>query len=137
MTLTLTIPDDIVARAQRLAETIEQPVEAVLMAHLKTFATPINLLPDDQVAELEALRHLSDDALWTIAREQMPETIALRAHELMTRNNVTALNDTEEIELQQYVDRADQLMLRKAEAASLLRQRGHVFTQSDFKLSHE
>lgn len=137
MTLTLTIPDDILARATKLAETIEQPVEAILMAHLQTLTASIQLLPEEQVAELEALHHLSDDALWTIAREQMPSEIQNRAHDLMTRNNLEELDSIESDELQHYVDRADRLMLRKAEAAFLLRERGYDFKQEDFASSHE
>ena len=35
------------------------------------------------------------------------------------------------------VERADRLMLRKAEAAAILVERGYPFSQSDFKQRHE
>ncbi len=51
----------------------------------------------------------------------------------MDRNNREALTAAEQGELDQLVQRADRLMLRKAEAATiLLRERGHTFGQQDF-----
>lgn len=95
------------------------------------------LLPSDIQAELDVLKQLSDDALWTIAREQMPDDAQTRAHDLMMRNTQGAITDSEYEELQKLVDRGDRLMLRKAEASTLLCERGHHFTQQDFKLTHE
>lgn len=129
----LKVPEDISARARQIAETTAQPVEQVLLDYLKTLSTPLpTLLPDEQ-AELDALKQLSDDALWTIAREQMPDDAQIRAHDLMTRNTQGTITNAEVEELQKLVERGDRLMLRKAEASSLLRERGHNFTQQDFK----
>jgi hypothetical protein len=118
----LTIPEDISARAREIAETRDQSAEQVLIDHLKML--PPSLLPDMQ-AELDALHYLSDDALWTIAREQMPADAQRRANTLLDRNSRDVITDDEHAELEKLVERADQLMLRKAEAASLLRQRGN------------
>lgn len=130
----LTVPEDISSRARQIAADTAQPVEQVLLEHLKTLATPLPELHPDEQAELDALRHLSDDTLWTIAREQMPADADSRAHELMDKST---LSDDEQAELDQLVARADRLMLRKAEAAALLRERGFAFSQKDFKPPHE
>ena len=90
------------------------------------------LLPPDEQAELDALKHLSDDALRTIAREQMPEAVQVRAHLLMDKNANDAISDAEYAELQTLVERADRLMVRKAEASGILHSRGNPFTQRDF-----
>jgi hypothetical protein len=129
--IVLTVPEDISIRARQIAETTEQSAEQVLMDHLKTLS-PLAALPHDEQVELAALKHLSDDALWTIAREQMPEEVQQRAHVLMERNARGQITDTEYTELQHMVERGDRLMVRKAEAAALLRARGHHFTQKDF-----
>lgn len=134
--IVLTIPDDISDRARQIAETTEQPVEQVLLDHLKTLANPLPALPPDEQAELDALKQLSDDALWTIARDQLPDDVQTRAHELMDRNSHGTITEKEYSELQSLVERADRLMLRKAEAASILRMRGVSFTQQDFKPKH-
>jgi hypothetical protein len=95
------------------------------------------MLPPEEHAELDALNYLSDDALWTIARDQMPDSDQARAHELMERSSRGTINDEEHVELQALVERADRLMVRKAEAATILRSRGHRFTKEDFKPGHE
>jgi hypothetical protein len=138
--IVLTIPEDISARARQIAETTEQPVEQVLIDHLKTLSTPLSeatpiLLPEEQ-AELDALHQLSDDLLWTIAREQMPEDVEKHAHALMDKNSRGTITDDERAELEKLVERADRLMLRKAEGAAILRERGIPFTQKDFKPPH-
>jgi len=94
---------------------------------------PLPALPGDVQAELDALQRLSDDTLWTITRDQLPDTVQNRAHHLMTKNNQDVLTASEQQELDNLVNRADRLMLRKAEAATILRQRGHTVTQKDFK----
>jgi len=132
----LTIPHDISERAYQLAESTHQPVEQILLAHLKTLFAPIPALPPEEQAELDALHHLSDDALWTIAREQMPDDAQARASALMDKNTRRDITNAESDELSVLVERADRLMLRKAEASALLRGRGYAFTQQDFKPNH-
>jgi hypothetical protein len=131
----LTIPAEISQRARDIAEKTAQPVEQVLLDHLKTLSAPV-LEPDEQ-AELDALRYLSDDALWTIAREQLPEAAQRKAHQLMERNTAGVLSAEEVTELDRLVARADRLMLRKAEASALLREREFQFRPQDFKPLNE
>ena len=122
--IVLTLPEDISARARQIAETTSLPVEQVLIEHLKTLSAPIPVLPPTEQAELDALQYLSDDALWTIAREQMPDEAQTHAHELMDKNSRGTVTAEERDELDKLLERADRLMLRKAEAASILRGRG-------------
>jgi hypothetical protein len=131
----LTVPEDISARAREIAESKAQPVEQVLLDYLQNLTAP--LLPPDEEAELDAFKHLSDDTLWTIARDQMPEDDQVRAQELMERNSRGTITDAERTELDSLVERADRLMVRKAEAASILKKRGYPFTQKDFKPQDE
>ena len=131
--IVLTLPEELSERAKRIAETTSKPVEEVLLEHLNTLTPALPELPPDEQAELEALQHLSDDALWTIAREQMPDDAQTRARELMDKNGRALLTDVEVGELEKLVERADKLMLRKAEAAVLLQKRGYPFSQQDFK----
>ena len=132
----LKVPEDISARARQIAATIAQPVEQLLLDHLKTLAAPLPALPPATQAELDALHHLSDDALWTIASAQMPEDVQTRAHALLDKNSRRTITDDEHAELEQLVERGDRLMMRKAEAATILRQRGHTFTPKDFQAKH-
>ena len=133
----LRVPEDISTRARQIAQTTAQPVEQILLDHLKTLSVPLPVLPPDTQAELAALHYLSDDALWTIAREQMPQDIQTRAHALMDKNSCGVITDEEHAELETLVERGDRLMLRKAEAAALLKERGYTFTPKDLKPQHE
>lgn len=133
---TLHIPEEIYRRAEKIAGETSQPVDRVLLDHLLTLDARLPGLSPADEAELEALRALSDDALWTIAREQMPADVQARAHELMDKNSRGQLNDAEHAELGSLSERADRLMLRKAEAAFILRARGHAFAGQDFKPQH-
>src|SRR5450432_2100612 len=113
--IVLVLPDDISARARQIAETTSQPVEQVLIDYLKTLTLPLPELAPAEQAELEALHHLSDDALWTIAREQMPDDVQAQAQELMNKNSLGTITDDEYAELEVLVERGDRLTLRKAE----------------------
>ena len=135
--ITLTLPEDISARVRQIAETTSQPVEQIVLDHLKSLSIQLPPLPPDVQAELDALHHLSDDALWTIAREQIPENAQARAHTLMDKNSLGTITDAEAAELETLVQRADRVMLRKAEAANILRERGSAFSQKDFRPQDE
>ena len=125
----LTLPEDVSDQVRHIAESSDVPVEQLVIDRLRA----LSVLPLDIQDEITALHYLSDDALWTIAQEQMPNAIQQRVQVLMDKNTFGAITEEERGELQQIVDRADRLMLRKAEAAYLLRERGHDFKQSDFK----
>lgn len=125
--ITLALPDELAAKLRAIAQQSDQSVEELLVQALRALPDPVAQLPADEQAELRALRQLSDDSLWTLARDQLPQDVQARAHDLMTRNNRGALAPAERDELEQLVQRADRLMLRKAEAAAILRERGHNF----------
>lgn len=131
---TLTIPNDIMTRAREIAQITAQPVEQVLLDRLHS-ALPVPPLPPDEEAELDALQHLSDDALWTIAREQLPKTVRSQMEVLMDRNSLGTITPDEYAELERFVDRGQRLMLRKSEAAALLTRRGNKISREDLKPS--
>ena len=96
-TVTLPGPDYIYDRARQIAEGTSQSIEAVLLQQLQeAFAEPLPALPLKEQRELEALVSLSDDALWTIAREQMPENRQVRLRSLMDANSQGALDDAQQ-----------------------------------------
>jgi hypothetical protein len=131
----LTVPEDISELARELGMQKDKSAEQILLDYLASLTLPA--LPIDEQAELDALKHLSDDALRTIAQEQMPDSAQSRAHTLMDKNGKHTITDDEYDELQSLVERADRLMVRKAEAAAILQTRGNSFTQQDFLPRHE
>jgi uncharacterized protein (DUF1684 family) len=128
--ITLNVPAEISAKAQAIAAHRQQSAEQVLLDYLQMFPEPTVALTPEEERELNALQYLSDDTLWTIASEQMPEAAQARATELFSQET---LSDAEQAELDALVLRSERLTLRKAEAATILRKRGHPFKQADFK----
>lgn len=130
--VTLTVPDYVYDRAKRVAEETAQPIEQVLRQHiLEAFAEPLPKLPPDEAAELIALNQLSDDALRTIAREQLSADAQARLQVLMDSNNMGTISEAEYRELEALIERGQRLMVRKAEASAILTRRGYHITPGD------
>ena len=121
-TLTLTIADDVYARAQLIAEETAQPIERVLENYLKTLSASPTLSADVQ-AELDALHYLSTDALLTIAQARIAPEMEGRLQSLLDLE-VRSLKDAAELVM--LLERADRLTLRKAESMVLLNERDYL-----------
>jgi len=134
--VTLSVSEQVYEYARRIAETTSQPIEQILRQRLED-TLPLPRLPADEEAELAALRLLSDDALWTIASEQMPRVQQERRSTLLRLNERHAMTDAEQDELDDLLQRGDRLMVRKAEAAAILKQRGYTITSQDLAGPHE
>lgn len=136
--VTFTISEAAYDRIRQAAEVAAQPIEEVLRRRIEeSFTAPLPTLPPDEEAELAALKLLSDDALWTIAAEQMPHIQQERQSELLNRNVRGQLTDAEQAELDELLRRGDRLMVRKAEAAALLTERGYKVMPHDLAVPHE
>ena len=121
----ITIPESLSTRLRQLAARRQQPVESIIEDRLFTsLDDELDDLPTEELAELRALHHLSDDALRVIAAEQMTSVNQARMGQLMAKNSKGGLSQEEKETLTALVERGDQLMLRKAEAAAILVQRG-------------
>ena len=77
------------------------------------------------------MEHLSDEALWAIARSvASPDTLALYDL-LIERKQEGALTPEGQHWLEQVAQDTDYLMVSKAQAYVLLKQRGHVLPTRD------
>jgi len=123
-TITLTLPDDVLQPAQRVAQATQQSIEELLVTALQAALPTLKGLPPDVIQNLTALESLNDQALWQV----MLETVLLdqqhRLHDLLARNQEGTLSDSEREQLAILQQQADLVMLRKARAAVLLRFRG-------------
>ena len=135
---TISIPDTIYEQAQLVAQLTSRQVEDVICARLEgAFKEPLIELPADEEAELQALTYLSDDALWTIAREQMQPHLQKRISELLERNQAGTISDAESAELTELIECGDKLTLRKSYAMRYLMDRGYKVTFDDLKSGGE
>ena len=133
--ITLVLSERAYESARRIAETNAQPIEQILQQRLESVLP--SSLPLDEKTELSALKLLSDDALWTIAREQMPRDQQERLRVLLALNKRSDLMPSETSELDDLLSRSDQVMLRKAEAAALLTERGYTVIPKEMAAPHE
>ena len=123
-TITLTLPDNILQPAQRVAQATKQSVEELLVTALQAALPTLEGLPPDVVQHLVALESLDDQALWRVMRETAPLAQQHQLHDLLLRNQAGMLTDAEREQLAILQQQADLVMLCKARAAVLLRFRG-------------
>ena len=132
MSYTFVVPDNLYQQAQELAKASSQAVDDVIRTHLNdAFNAPFSNLAVDERDELTVMAYLSDDTLWTIAREQMQTPIRERMSVLMTKNTRGTIADDEYNELAELVERGNRLTLRKAQAMKYLTQRGYKITMDE------
>ncbi|WP_263970680.1 hypothetical protein [Leptolyngbya sp. KIOST-1] len=125
-TVTLDIPDHIHQRLVNTAEATQRPLNDIILRALQIGSPPPwDDVPPEFQAALAALDRLDDDALWRIARGQRDEAELERYDELLDRNQNGSLTAAEKNELTALRKEAERFMLCKAQAAVLLRWRGH------------
>jgi hypothetical protein len=135
---TISIPSTLYEKAQRVAQQTSRQVDEVIRTRLEgALDEPSFNLPADERDELKALAYLSDDTLWTIAREQMPSVLQERISVLLTKNKRGTITDSEHTELVGLVERGDKLTLRKAQAMKYLMDKGHSISLDDLKPADE
>lgn len=135
---TISIPDSLYEKAQRVAKQTSQPVDDVIRTRLEgVLDQPMIDLPADERVELQAMSYLADDTLWTIAREQMQPALQERMSLLMDKNSRGTITDDEYGELSALVERGERLTLRKSQAMKLLIGRGYSVNLDDLKPADE
>jgi hypothetical protein len=125
-TIILDIPEQIHQRLVNTAEATQRPLKEVILRVLQVGSPPAwDDAPLEFQADLAALDRLDDGTLWQIARGQKDEAELERYDELLDRNQNASLTAMEKAELAAFRQEAERFMLCKAQAAVLLRWRGH------------
>jgi hypothetical protein len=131
---TIAIPHALYEKAQRLAQHTAQSVDELMCTWLEgALEQPMLDLPSDERAELQAMSYLSTDALWTIAREQMPPDVQQTMSHLMEKNSQGTITAEEFRDLSALVERGQRLTLRKSQAMKLLLDRGYAVSLDALK----
>ena len=132
-TITVTLPEDVYtqleARARSNARSVDDVVAQTLALGLPP--SPERDLPSSIQAELHAMVHLSDEALWAVARSTAnDDKIAL--YDLLIERQQSGVLTTEGRKvLTQLREEADALMVRKAQAYAILHSRGYTLPTLD------
>jgi hypothetical protein len=135
---TISIPDTLYEKAQRLAQQTSRQVDEVIRTRLEgALDEPAFDLPAGERDELKAMAYLSDDALFSMMREQMQRAKQERMSTLMDKNTRGTITVEEYKELAALVEDGERLTLRKATAMSLLMDRGYKVQLDDMKAVDE
>lgn len=135
---TISIPDTLYEKLQHLAKRSSQSVDTVICTRLEgALDQPMLDLPTNERDELQAMSYLSDDALWTIAREQMQPELQDSMSQLMDKNSKGTITEDEFHDLSELVERGQRLTLRKSQAMKLLLDRGYCVNLDTLKPTNE
>ncbi len=125
-TVTLQIPEILYRRLVNTAHATQRPLEEVMLHALQVGSPPTwDDVPEEFQADLAALDKVDDNTLWQIFHSRKTTTDMERYNILLEDNSSGLLTEAQCIELAVLRQEADRFMLRKAQAAVLLRWRGH------------
>ena len=113
--------DQIKRRAQRKQRSVEEEVAAVVAEAMPTQDD----LPAGIGDELEQLAFLTDEELWRAAQSRLEASENQRMQTLMLKRQRDGLSQREQSEAERLVQRSNRIMLVRAQAAVLLKDRGY------------
>ncbi|WP_437682172.1 hypothetical protein [Sorangium sp. So ce131] len=123
--VTLRLPDPLYQQLKRRAEQARRTVEDELL-DVVTMAMPVaDELSPDLAEAVSPLATLDDDGLWDAARSRLPPRAAEQLEELHLKRQREGLTEAEEQEAASLARQYERAMLVRAQAAALLKQRGH------------
>jgi len=122
--VTLQLPAPLYRQLERRAEQTQRTVEAELLDVVAT-AVAADELPPDLAEAITPLAMLDDEVLWRAAQSRLPAEDAEQLESLHLKRQREGLTKAEADEAASLVRRYERAMLVRAEAAALLKQRGH------------
>ena len=123
--VTVNLPDPLYARLKRRAEQTQRTIEAELLEVVPAAVPQSDELAADLAEAIAPLALLDDDSLWRAARSHLPEDASARLEALHFKQQHEGLSTFEDQTRAALVQRYEQAMLVRSEAAALLKQRGH------------
>ena len=128
-TVTLKVSDELFRRLQRRDEQAHRSIEDEVL-ELVASALPLDdRLPADLESTLASLDLLDDAALWNAARMRMPPDAAAELEALHLKRQREGLTGSEMERAAQLLRLYERTMLIRAQAAVLLKQRGHDISE--------
>lgn len=122
----LQVPEILYQRLVNTARATQRPLEAIILHALQVGSPPAwDDVPEEFQAEIAALDKLDDNTLMQIVRARKTAIDLKRYDTLLEGKSSGTLTEAERLDLTALRQDADLFMLRKAQAAVLLRWRGH------------
>ena len=123
--VTLNLPGALYDLLKRRAEQARRTVEAELLEVVVAAVPVADELPADLAEAVSPLALLDDESLWRAARSHLPVESAAQLESLHLKRQREGLTDAEAQTLAALVRQYERAMLVRAQAATLLKQRGH------------
>ncbi len=125
-TVTLQIPETLYQRLVNTARATQRPIEEIMLRALQVGSPPSwDDIPEEFQTEIAALDKLDDNTLWQIFHSCKTIADMERYNILLEANSNGTITQAQKFELMNLRHQADLFMLKKAQAAVLLRWRGH------------
>ena len=123
--VTLNVPEAAYEKIQRAAEKVQRPVDELLVEAIVAVAPTIESASADLNAALAQMAYLNDAALWQAARSTMAPEQRERLATLHDIQQRRPLSTAEQAENQALLRLYREVLLVRAQAAVLLKQRGY------------
>jgi hypothetical protein len=124
-TIHLTLPKELHDRLLHRAEAVGRSLQKEIIEALYEATADASELPLHLTEALAPLPSCSDEELWHAARVRLPVEESETMESLNRKRSHQGLEDAEACRLARLRRLADRVMLVRAEAAVLLKQRGH------------
>ncbi len=122
--VTVELPMTAFEQLQGVAREQQRSVQEVVRDLILRELPGLPPLPPDAQAELAAFANLSDEVLWLLARSTLPKAQQQELARLNDEAQRRALTEVEQAYQQALVEAYDRTLLRRAQAAALLKSRG-------------
>jgi hypothetical protein len=127
--VTITLPEIIYQRVKRRSQLMQRSVADELVAVVTASLPDQETLPPDIEQELSALDLFTDEELWRAARLTAPADKTERMQVLVEKQQLEGLTEWEKQEAAVLSHFFNRVMLVRAKAAVLLKERGHDIDQ--------
>jgi plasmid stability protein len=124
-TLTLNIPDDLFQRLKQQAKQTGRTIEEEAKNVLATGVPADERMTPELEQMLAGMTLLDDESLWRAARNDLAREAAEEIRRLRAKRARKGLSDAEKQRLADLLYQYDKGILIRAEAAALLKARGH------------
>jgi len=130
--ITLELPPAAYEQLRRTASRQNRPVAEVVKEIVLREIPDLPSLPADVEAELATFSHLSNDVLWLIARSALTRQQQDELAQLNDQAQRRPLNADEQSQQHELISVYDRVLVRRAQAALVLKQRGYDLSDPVF-----
>ena len=122
--VTIRLPDNLYHQVKQRARRMQRSVEEEVVAVVEVALPALDTLPTEIADEMGQLVFLTDHELWQAARVTMTSVENRRMQALLLKQQLEGLSPEEETEAERLAQRHERVMLIRAQAAALLKERG-------------